>query len=87
MFGSSDVRFLKCIFQGADWRNAQRIQYDNRLSASTTGSISPDPGPCLKRFSDFDMKNQQESKTPAWCHTGDTFFGKASLRDQADLGV
>ncbi|CAK9017957.1 unnamed protein product [Durusdinium trenchii] len=26
----------------ADWRNAQRIQYDNRLSASTTGSISPE---------------------------------------------
>lgn len=26
----------------ADWRNAQRIQYDNRLSASTPGSISPE---------------------------------------------
>ncbi|CAE7291229.1 unnamed protein product [Symbiodinium natans] len=26
----------------ADWRNAQRIQYDNRLSASIPGSISPE---------------------------------------------
>ena len=36
---------------GADWRNAQRIQYDNRLSASTTGSISPDAWKTLARVS------------------------------------
>eukprot|EP00435_Cladocopium_sp_Y103_P046690 s296_g13.t1 len=35
------AKTLKKILR-ADWRNAQRIQYDNRLSASTTGSISPE---------------------------------------------
>mmetsp|Transcript_21166 Transcript_21166/g.49260 ORF Transcript_21166/g.49260 Transcript_21166/m.49260 type:complete len:230 (-) Transcript_21166:189-878(-) len=33
----------------ADWRNAQRIQYDNRLSAATPGSISPEMPLLVKR--------------------------------------
>lgn len=72
-------------------RNAQRIQYENRLSASTTGSISPDPWPEKRAFFQHGKKKSKKSKTThAWCtrcHTGDTFFGKTSLRDQRLIWV
>ena len=62
---------LMFFSKGADLRNAQRIQYENRLSASTTGSISPDPWPMRKEtvFSDFSDFNTATSRKNSRQHT------------------